>query len=100
MSKVNFYSEKEIQVIKQAIATGENHIILAKNLSKEMKRPFQGVYYKLRKLANSSTKKTRKYTRKTSEESTDNGITLKSGFVFDFSPKRAEMFKDHVRIYF
>jgi hypothetical protein len=100
MRTLKFYSEQEIQALKSAIQNNEKLVAASKRLSKEFKRSQGSVYAKLLELSNRIGKgKKRKNTNMITQPS-ERGVELKSGFVFDFKPQRAEMFKDHVRIYF
>lgn len=96
MKKVKFYSEKEIASMTTAVKSGEKLSVASKRLSKEFGRSEASVYVKMLTIAG----RTRKNKAAKVQKSSDKGITLKNGFVFDFKPQRAEMYKDHVRIYF
>ncbi len=101
MASLRFYSKQEITTLKSAINSGEKLTKAADRLSKELKRPKNSVYFKLLETAKrmgvmkTKTKKTAKVVTQSNE-----GVTLRNGFVFDFKPQRAEMYQDHVRIYF
>lgn len=101
MASLRFYSKQEITALKSAINSGEKLTKAAERLSKEFKRSKGSIYFKLLQTAKSmGIMKTR--ARKTAKVVTQSneGVTLRNGFVFDFKPQRAEMYKDHVRIYF
>jgi len=84
-----FYTEEQNKELKKLAAGNEPGTAIARRLSKQWKRPEAGIYCKLTTL------------RKTGGKSKkDNGMALPSGFSFDFKPTRAEMFKNHVRLYF
>ena len=95
MKKLRFYSKEEITTMKAVVKTDEKLIAASKRLSKEFGRSEGSIYVKLLSLSGRMGKKTI-----TKPKSQDIGIKLSTGFVFDFKPQRAEMFKDHVRIYF
>lgn len=102
-AKLRFYSKEEIAIMKAAIRNGEKLTAAAKRLSKDFKRSEASLYVKLLGLAGKlGLKKTRKAAKVQSQKikTVEKGVTLRNGFVFDFKPQRAEMFQDHVRIYF
>lgn len=84
-----FYTKEQIKELKTAAATNEPATKLARRLSKQWKRSEAGIYVKIATLRKTGGKLKR-----------ENRMALPSGFSFDFTPKRAEMFKDHVRLYF
>lgn len=110
MSKVNFYSAEQVTTLENEINSGKRVCEILKQYSKEWKRPASGLAYKLntiRKKLNVSTpiktgKKRGRPAKNTnpSLNTATKGIVLRSGFVFDFKPQRAEMHSDHVRLYF
>jgi len=80
------------------------NLVLIKNtreLTKKLRRPATGIMFKLhqiKKIANPvAGRKTRVMGKK---DKPKNALELPKGFSFDFTPKRAEMFQDHVRLYF
>jgi hypothetical protein len=84
-----FYTEEQNKELKKLAAGNETGTLIAKRLSKQWKRPETGIYCKLTTL------------RKTGGKSKkENKMALPSGFSFDFKPIRAEMYKNHVRLYF
>ena len=83
-----FYTEEQTKELKQLAATNETGIAIAKRLAKKWKRPESGVYCKL-----STLRKTGGKLKK------ENRMALPAGFSFDFKPIRAEMYKNHVRLY-
>ena len=84
-----FYSKEQINELKQLAATSEPANRIAQRLSKKWKRSEAGIYVKISTLRKTGGKLKR-----------ENRMALPAGFSFDFTPKRAEMFKDHVRLYF
>ena len=98
---MKFYSKEEIATIKSAIRSGEKLSLASKRLSKEFGRSEGSVYLKSLEIAKeigAIKHKTIKPAKVVTQS--DKGVTLRNGFVFDFQPKRAEMYQDHVRIYF
>lgn len=100
---MKFYSKEEIATIKSAIRNGEKPMQASKRLSKEFNRSEGSVYFKVleigRNMGAIKGRSKRKPATVTTKPSS-NGVTLNNGFVFDFKPQRAEMYQDHVRIYF
>jgi hypothetical protein len=84
-----FYTEAQINELKQLALTNEPGMAIARRLSKKWKRPEAGVYCKLATLRKTGGKLKR-----------ENRMTLPEGFSFDFVAKRVEMYKNHVKIYF
>lgn len=84
-----FYTKEQVKKMKTLAASGEPAIKVAQRLSREWKRSESGIYAKICTL--------RKTGGKLKKES---GMALPSGFSFDFKPTKAEMFKNHVRLYF
>jgi len=83
-----FYTEEQNKELKKLAITDEKGTTIAKRLSKQWKRPEAGIYCKLTTL------------RKTGGKSKkENKMQLPAGFSFDFKPMRAEMYKNHVRLY-
>lgn len=84
-----FYTAEQIEELRRLASTKEPAIRISRRLSKLWKRSEQGLYVKIALL------------RKTNGKlKAENKMELPKGFSFDFAPKRAEMFKDHVRLYF
>jgi hypothetical protein len=119
MNKIKFYTQEELQTLRTEVLDRKRPSIIVREYSKKWGRPVHGLYLKvnqLRKEANltkTSTKKVEevKISKKLGRPRKDavvnkptatveNGVSLPSGFVFDFKPQRAEMHSDHVRLYF
>jgi len=83
-----FYTEEQNKELKKLAITDEKGTTIAKRLSKQWKRPEAGIYCKITTL--------RKTGGKLKKENT---MALPAGFSFDFKPIRAEMYKNHVRLY-
>lgn len=94
-TKLNFYTKEQVNAIAQEIKAGKNNSQIAREYSKKWNRSFSGVYVKVMNLRNPKTK-----VRTKTQKVNDGAVVLSSGFVFDFKPQRAEMHKDHVRLYF
>ena len=99
---MKFYSKEEIATIKSAIRSGEKLTAASKRLSKEFSRSEGSVYLKILEVGKEIGAIKHKPMKKPAKVVTqsDKGVTLRNGFVFDFKPQRAEMYQDHVRIYF
>lgn len=87
-SSLYFYTEEQNQELKRLATTTEKRTVIAKRLAKEWKRPYVGLYCKLNTLHNTGGKLKK-----------ENRMALPAGFSFDFKPTRAEMFQNHVRLY-
>jgi hypothetical protein len=97
---MKFYSKEEIATLKSVVRSGEKLPAAARRLSEELNRSQGSVYLKLLEVGKKmGVIKTKKPAKVVAQQS-DKGVTLRNGFVFDFKPQRAEMFQDHVRIYF
>lgn len=84
-----FYTKEQIAELKRAAASSEPAAPIAQRLSKQWKRSEAGIYVKICTIRKTGGKLKR-----------ENKMALPQGFSFDFTPKRAEMYKDHVRLYF
>jgi hypothetical protein len=119
MAKINFYTAEELETLTSEVLANKRPCDIAKEYSKKWNRPINGLSFKinilrrdlkLTKIINKkvqivkSTKKVGRPRKEaiitTSKVTIENGVTLPSGFVFDFAPKRAEMHSDHVRLFF
>jgi hypothetical protein len=83
-----FYTEEQNNELKRLAATKQKGIVIAKRLAKQWKRPEAGLYCKILTLRKTGGKLKR-----------ENRMALPAGFSFDFKPIRAEMFQNHVRLY-
>lgn len=92
MKSIYFYSENELSIMRKAISSNEKMVSIAKRLSKQLKRPYVGVYCKLMKL--------KKQQNPSIDKRDAKGVLLPKGFTFDFTPKKAVMHKDRVVLYF
>ena len=84
-----FYTKEQVAELKRVAASNEPASTVAQRLSRQWKRSEAGVYAKICTIRKSGGKLKR-----------ENKMALPQGFSFDFTPKRAEMFQDHVRLYF
>jgi hypothetical protein len=105
MSKtVVFYSKNQIETIQSEVEAGVPVPKIAQKYAKPWNRNEESLRTKIYKMVRTNnnevyTKRGRKPANIVSQEN-NKGITLSSGFVFDFKPQRAEMHQDHVRLYF
>jgi len=115
MTKLKFYSEEEIIIMKTDIATGEPIRQIAKRLSKQFNRPFLNIeqkLYKLRrrisniakwngpKLKKTAIKKSVKTSIVKEKQPAELGIQVPHGMTFESKPKKIILHSDHFRIYF
>jgi hypothetical protein len=115
MTKLKFYSEEEIIIMKTDIATGEPIRQIAKRLSKQFNRPFLNIeqkLYKLRrrisniakwngpKLKKTAIKKSVKTSIVKEKQPAEVGIEVPHGMTFEGKPKKIMLHSDHFRIYF
>ena len=104
--KVTFYSEKELQTIQSEIKQGNSVLEIAKKYAKSWNRNEKSLLVKIYKMIRTGdttvhTKRGKKPAKVVVKQQPEQGgVTLRSGFVFDFKPQRAEMHQDHVRLYF
>lgn len=84
-----FYTPQQVKELKTAAATNEPATRIAQRLSRQWNRSEAGIYVKIATLRKTGGKLKR-----------ENKMALPAGFSFDFKPTRAEMFKNHVRLYF
>jgi hypothetical protein len=117
---INFYSEEQLETLKAEVLSQRRPCDIIKEYSAKWNRPLPGMSLKvnqLRKDLNLSKTANKKVTPASSPKklgrprkdavvekpqtaTVENGVSLPSGFVFDFKPHRAEMHSDHVRLYF
>jgi len=83
-----FYTEEQNNELKRLATTNQKGIAIAKRLAKKWKRPEAGLYSKITMLRKTGGKLKK-----------ENRMALPAGFSFDFKPIRAEMYKNHVRLY-
>lgn len=101
MSKLKFYSAEELQTLSDELNSGRVVTHIAKEYAVKWNRPRTGLEMKLYSLKNNNIKVSKATSKKVVQPAKiEAGVELPSGFVFDFQPKRAEMYANHVRLYF
>ena len=95
-----FWTTQELQEAKKCLTKNNNNVgIAARELVRTIKRTEKSITFKLHSIKNvANPVATRK--ERTGSVKTKDSLQLPKGFSFDFTPIRAEMFKDHVRLYF
>jgi hypothetical protein len=94
------YTQTELQFIETASQSRGTAKRIARRVAKELKRSEIGVYIqvmkyrKLQKVANGTT------TTAVAPIVTQPVVKTKKEFVLNFTPKKTEVFQDHVRLYF
>ena len=109
MSKINFYSAEEVQTLTNELNSGKPARQIAKEYSKKWNRSKGAVEVKIYSLRRNNetsnvqvvkTAKKGRPVKNVQPAKIQAGVELPSGFVFDFQPKKAEMYANHVRLYF
>jgi hypothetical protein len=96
-----FWTTPELQQAKKCLTKNNNNVAAtSRELSRTMKRSEQSLTFKLREIKNVANPVAIRKERVTGVIRTKNALQLPKGFSFDFTPTRAEMLKDHVRLYF
>lgn len=96
-----FWTTPELQQAKKCLTkNGNNVAATARELSRTMKRSEQSLTFKLHEIKNVANPVAIRKERSKGVVRTKNALQLPKGFSFDFTPTRAEMLKDHVRLYF
>ena len=101
------YTKAELDRIKEEILKGFSQSQTARNLAKELNRPYSGLVYKIGRLTK-ETSLTRQYNKKsqssvipiTGPKATSLKLTLPEGMTYEGTAKRVELHSDHFRIYF
>ena len=96
MSNFKFWSESEIKALITAIEKFQSVSKASEWLAPKIQRSYGTIYQKGNSLVNTgvvSSPKKKKPAKIT-------GVVMPKGFSFDFVPTRAEMTKDHVKLYF
>jgi len=96
-----FWTTPELKQAKECLIKNNNNVSAAtRELTNKLKRPTTGIMFKLHQIKNIANpiafRKKRVIGRK---DKPKNALDLPKGFSFDFKPIRAEMFQDHVRLY-
>lgn len=102
---ITFWTSKEIKQLKTLVTSTKKTIDAVRVFTKTSNRSEKSVQLKamsikrelgiLRPKKSSNVNKIDKL-----NTSTKRGVELPGGFVFNFTPKKAEMFENHVRLYF
>ena len=101
MSKLKFYSAEEVQTLSDELNSGKTIINIAREYSAKWNRAKTGLTMKLYSIKNNKIKVSKTTPKKVAQPTKiEAGVELPSGFVFDFQPKKAEMYANHVRLYF
>lgn len=111
MSKLKFYSAEEVQTLTNELNSGKKVAVIAREYSTKFDRPIFGLEAKLHDIRSGlkksvstikvvKTKKRGRPAKGVQPAKIEAGVELPSGFVFDFQPKKAEMYANHVRLYF
>lgn len=89
------YTQTELQIIETAAQSRGVGRKIARRVAKELKRSELGVYLQLMKY-----RKLNKSTASTSITPATPAVKKTKDFVLNFTPKKTEVFQDHVRLYF
>jgi hypothetical protein len=103
MSKrtIVFWTTPELQKAKKCLVKNDNNVAAtARDLSNVINRSEQSIAFKLREIKNVANPVAIRKVRVVRKDRPQKALDLPKGFSFDFTPKRAEMFQDHVRLYF
>jgi Asp-tRNA(Asn)/Glu-tRNA(Gln) amidotransferase C subunit len=103
MSKrtIIFWTTPELQKAKKYLVKNDNNVAAtARELSKVINRSEQSITFKLHEIKNVANPVATRKVRVVRKDRPQKALDLPKGFSFDFTPKRAEMFQDHVRLYF
>lgn len=86
------YTQTELQMIETAAQSRGTGRKIARRIAKELKRSELGVYLQLMKY--------RKLQKSTTPTPATPAVKKTKDFVLNFTPKKTEVFQDHVRLYF
>lgn len=90
---VKFWTDKEINRIKEVYKQCNSQIETGRTLQKELGRTAAAIQMRASKIfGKSGASRTPRQEKK--------GVNLPAGFTFDIKPTRVVMFNDHVRLYF
>lgn len=89
------YTQTELQMIETAAQSRGTGRKIARRIAKELKRSELGVYLQLMKY-----RKLQKSTTPTLFTPATPAVKKTKDFVLNFTPKKTEVFQDHVRLYF
>ena len=100
-STIKFWTTPELKQAKECLIKNDNNVAATtRDLVKTLKRPVTGIMFKLHQIKRIANPVAVRKVREARVDRPKNALDLPKGFSFDFTPKRAEMFKDHVRLYF
>jgi hypothetical protein len=88
------YTQAELDLIEKASQSRGTSKRIARRVSKQLKRSEIGVYIQVRKFRNMNKPTTVATPAQPAVKAT------KKEFVLNFTPKKTEVFQDHVRLYF
>ena len=95
---IKFWTDREISIAKATIEKFDGNLAKASEwLGPKLNRTPHAVMQKLCAIVKGKT--TAKTERKHRIEKPTQALQLPKGFSFDFKPVKAEMYKDHVRLY-
>lgn len=96
-----FWTTPELKKAKECLVRNNNNVAAtARELTTTMKRSEASLSFKLHQIKNVANPVAVRKTRVVRKDRPQGALELPKGFSFDFTPKRAEMFQDHVRLYF
>jgi hypothetical protein len=96
-----FWTTPELKKAKKCLIKNDNNVAAtARELTYTMKRSEQALSFKLHQIKRVANPVAGRKIREPRIDRPKNALSLPKGFSFDFTPKRAEMLKDHVRLYF
>ena len=96
-----FWTTPELNKAKKCLLKNNNNVAAtARELTTVMNRTEQALGFKLYQIKNITNPTAQRKVREVRKDRPQSALELPKGFSFDFTPKRAEMFQDHVRLYF
>ena len=99
--KIIFWKDSEIQACKTSIAKFKGNVTKAAIwLAPRLNRPLSGVRFKMYSVNKIDNPTSNRKVRTKRVETPQNALALPKGFSFDFLPTRAEMHKDHIKLFF
>lgn len=97
------YTQTELQFIETASQSRGTAKRIARRVAKELKRSEIGVYIqvmKYRRMQKNATVTTTAVAPIVAQPAKPAVVKTKKDFVLNFTPKKTEVFQDHVRLYF
>jgi len=96
-----FWTTPELNKAKKCLLKNNNNVAAtARELTTVMNRTEQALGFKLYQIKNIANPIAGRKVREIRKDRPQGALDLPKGFSFDFTPKRAEMFQDHIRLYF